>query len=79
VVSLHPIFDIEAKEESVVYQLTKRASLTFLFDGEGGLRAGRSLLGELATATNFVRVPPKQVPEAFCQNLLVPKRRSLKA
>jgi len=67
---IKPIHGIEVEDTSAVYQLTKRSSITFVFD-EDGLGAGEQAYSEgPTTAADLTRLDPEEVPEQFYANPL---------
>ncbi len=62
---IRPLFGISVESESDVYQLTKRTSLTFVFD-EAGKGAGEQAYADgPTTLADLVKVEPGDVPDAF--------------
>ena len=67
---IKPIHGIEVEDESAVYQLTKRTSITFVFD-EDGLGAGEQAYSDgPTTAADLTKLDPSEVPEQFFKNPL---------
>ncbi len=67
---IEPIFGFPVDDPAAVYQLTKRTSLTFVFD-EDGKGAGEHAYSEGPTTPgDLEKVPADLVPKAFYENPL---------
>jgi hypothetical protein len=67
---VEPIFGIDIGDPEAVYQLTSRASLTFVFDEDGKGAGEHAYSDGPPTRSDFEKVPPNLVPKAFYENPL---------